>query len=134
MDYNGFPLYYRVYKKICEICSKAKNILLNIIIVILLLFTICSYVFGLKLMFVMSPSMEPIIMTHQLVLGQKVTENTELDVGDICTYQPDDRNITITHRIIGKTQNTYVFKGDNNSHQDANTVRRDQILYKLFLY
>ena len=134
MDYNGFPLYYRVYKKVCEICSRTKDTLLNILLVVMVLFLIFSYIFGFKVMFIMSPSMEPIIKTHQLVLGKKVTDETELNIGDVCTYKPNGRDITITHRIIGKMETGYVFKGDNNSFQDEDIVKREQIIYKLVWY
>ena len=134
IDYSDFPLYYRIYRKICRFFSGASRIMVNVLFAVIVLFLIASYVFGLKVEFVMSPSMELRIRTYQFVLGKKVTDDTVLMTGDVCTYQPYGRNITITHRIIGRTKDGYVFKGDNNDTQDPEAVKKEQILYRLIWY
>ena len=41
--------------------------------------------------------------------------------------------ITVTHRIIRITPEGYIFKGDHNSTEDTDPVKREQILYRLII-
>lgn len=138
-EYNDFPLYYRIYKKIYSVGGKIISSLINIIIVLLIVLgitsTVANLAFGYKTMFVMTNSMVPTLKVHQLIVGQELDEDDTIELGDICTYEASSGDYTITHRVIAVYDNgTYVFKGDNNEKQDTYPVSKDRIKYKIILY
>ena len=117
-------------------------IILNVIIVLSMGFTKCvtgkATIFGYRPFFIMSESMEPTIMTHQLVVAVPVNPE-EIEVGDIVTYDlysnlSDNIKQTIIHRVIAiNDDGTFVFKGDNNSGVDK-PVDGSRIGYKVIWY
>lgn len=60
-----------------------------------------------------SNSMAPTITTNDLILV-KITK--DIDVDDVITFE--DGNILVTHRIISKTGNGFITKGDANNEKD----------------
>ena len=80
-------------------------------------------------MIVMTRSMEPAIKRGDILIGEKITWDTSLNIGDICTYIPKDAGYTVTHRIVATDGSTYIFKGDNNEREDEERVLRSQIKY-----
>ena len=103
--------------------------LLALMIILFLILEICGY----KVLLILSDSMEPVLSTGELVPVKKVTEQSTLQVGDICTYKAETGFITVTHRIIRITPEGYIFKGDHNSSEDPDPVKREQILYQLII-
>ena len=99
-------------------------------IILILVPQICGY----KILLILSDSMEPTLSAGQLVPVKKVTEQSTLQAGDICTYKAATGFITVTHRIIRITPEGYVFKGDHNSKEDPIPVKREQILYQLIMH
>ena len=95
-------------------------------------------IFGYRPFFIMSESMEPTIMTHQLVVAMPVNPE-EIEVGDIVTYDlySNLSNVikqTIIHRVVAiNDDGTFVFKGDNNSEADR-PVDASRIGYKVIWY
>lgn len=89
---------------------------------------------------ILTQSMEPTIMSGDLVIDQSVTtdEQNSFKVDDIITFYADlDENGTDelnTHRIVEVNENDgYVFyttKGDNNSINDKTEVRCDMVVGK----
>ena len=87
---------------------------------------------------IISPSMVPTIQVKDAVIGRR-TIGSEIDVGDIITFVSEDPmsyGVTITHRVVGKTQDDngiYYFrtKGDNNNVADNWVVPEDNILGKV---
>ena len=102
---------------------------------VILVIAVSAYLFctfgPYRPMIVMSRSMEPSIKRGDILIGEKVTKETCLDVGDVCTYIPMDAGYTVTHRIIAINGDTYVFKGDNNEKEDEEIVSRDRIKYHI---
>ena len=92
-------------------------------------------VFGYRVMWVKSPSMEPAIMTGDFILV-KTTEDGDVNVGDIAVYRKADAyghlsHYRIIHRILAVTDDgNYVFKGDNNPYPDQIEVPPKQVEYK----
>ena len=92
-------------------------------------------VFGYRIMWVRTPSMEPAIMTGDFVLV-KATDETDVAVGDIAVYEKRDESNSwphyrIIHRVMDVTdEGNYIFKGDNNQFPDEKEVTPDQISYK----
>ena len=127
--------------------SKIGHTLLNILLVVSLLCALSigvtsitsrkPSVFGFRVLNIMSASMEPTIMTDQLVLG-KVTDGSEIVIGDIVAYRESDGlRRTIIHRVIDIYENDgvtyYVFQGDNNQIPD-DPITADMFLYKIIWY
>ena len=79
--------------------------------------------FGFKPFIVLSGSMEPNIMTGDLVLTREV-DPASLQVGDVIAFR--EGQSVITHRIIETQQvdgqRQFVTKGDNNNTQDSRLV------------
>jgi signal peptidase len=124
---------------------KVKNTIINIITVIAIVcvssFIITSImfhkpsIFGYRAFYIMSESMEPTIMTGQLVLGETI-DAEDVQSGDIIAYKKGNK--MIIHRVIvvlNENGNlSYVFKGDNNQFQDKDMVDASQIMYKIIKY
>ena len=96
-----------------------------------------SSVFSYRTFYIMSESMEPEIAVHQMVVGEHVPVDEELEVGGIYAYRREGIVGTeiIIHRLISITEDgKYQFKGDNNQLPDAELVERDAIGYRIVLY
>lgn len=110
------------------------NIIFSWIPKIILIITVTMVVWMIsthhKLLYILSPSMEPTIMTGQFVLAKEVNAD-DCTVGDIATYKRG--NITVTHRIINETDDQFEFKGDNNDLSDG-YIDKDLIMYKIVRY
>ena len=124
--------------------SKVRNIVWNIVtavsVLILLslagskLLTGWSSVFCYRVFYIMSESMEPEIGVHDLVIGEYVPEDEQLEVGDVYAYRREGTFGTeiIIHRLIAVTEDgEYQFKGDNNELPDAESVEREKIGYRV---
>lgn len=79
-----------------------------------------SYVVG-------SQSMSPAIPAGSLIY---VVDTGEYDVGDVVTFERG--GATITHRIVERTDDGYVTKGDANDRRDA-PISRSQIVGEVVL-
>lgn len=79
---------------------------------------------------VVSGSMEPVLHRGDLLLvqGRDVYE-----VNDIAIYQKPEDQFTIVHRIIEKTEEGFIFKGDNNPGPDIAIVPQNRIIGKVLL-
>ena len=73
---------------------------------------------------VVSGSMEPEIMTGSLCFINYDDRN--VDIGDVVAYESGD--ITVMHRVIDKTVDGYITKGDNNDTEDLAPVPQKHIL------
>ena len=77
-------------------------------------------------------SMLPVLDYGANGIQIKVTETTPIYIGDIVSYEVDDYNGTIVHRVINIKEDNkgiyYVTKGDNLRFADPFRVRRENIL------
>ena len=78
-------------------------------------------VFGRSVLFVETNSMEPAIMTNDMIFVDTLAD--EFHVGDIISFhRPDQPSLIITHRIIEIKEidgvNYYTTLGDNNNFTD----------------
>jgi len=99
-------------------------------------------VFGKTLQTIESPSMEPVLMTGDLIIGTKLNdeEKQALAVGDIITFRGwditgDGRADLITHRIEETVTDesgavSYWTKGDNNPVRDNFPVPQSTVVAK----
>lgn len=119
--------YKRIIRKFLE---KVSSLIVILFLLFAVVFTNYLKKHDLKIMYIASESMEPTIKAHQFVIGQKI-DPSELQIGDIATYRND--MITITHRIIDETENSFEFKGDNNLTSDG-YINKGRVLYKIIKY
>jgi len=93
--------------------------------------------FGYSVLHIKSGSMEPSIMTGDIILVRQ-TDPDDLEVGDVITFRMWVESggvsmlTTVTHRIqsaTGEGENrTFTTKGDANNVADAWTVTADQLV------
>ncbi|MFH1972494.1 MAG: hypothetical protein ABIJ18_03395 [archaeon] len=77
-------------------------------------------------------SMDPLLDAEANGIEIPVNESTNLQIGDIVSYEATWNETLVSHRIIDiQEDGTYILKGDNNTLQDPESVTRDQIKYKL---
>lgn len=85
---------------------------------------------------VMSESMEPTILTGDLILSKQI-DFEDVQVGDIIVYKHTYENgehQAIVHRVIEKTDEYLVLKGDNNENRDPWNVYPEDVRAKVVLY
>ena len=90
--------------------------------------------FSYRVFYIMSESMEPEIGVHDLVIGEHVPEDEQLELGNIYAYKREGifGIEIIIHRLISATEDgKYQFKGDNNELPDAELVEREKIGYRI---
>ncbi len=76
-----------------------------------------------------SGSMYPELNVNDFVVILK-TDNYK--VGDIITYNYEGKYL-VTHRIIGKSDNCFITKGDNNNSEDQEHVKIENVKGKVIL-
>ena len=83
---------------------------------------------GYKPFIVLSGSMEPSIMTGDMVFVRETDENN-LQVGDVIAYRSG--GAVITHRIVEVTteggEKRYITQGDANDSPDQNSVKPAEV-------
>ena len=83
-----------------------------------------GFLFGYRLTFVLSESMEPEIPVHGLLLEQRSKEgDTAYKTGDIVTFPMEWENGSgkhrVTHRIVSLSEEGIRTKGDHNPKEDS---------------
>lgn len=112
--------------------QKALKIFSNILFAFLLLLALTLTVpriFGVKTFVVASASMEPAYPVGSVVFSipQKFENIKE---GDTISFVIDQRGTVVSHRVQRVNEDTrdFVVKGDQNTIEDANTIRYDNVL------
>lgn len=95
----------------------------GVVVVVVLLVSVGPKFLPYQTFFVRSGSMEPAIETGELIVLTQV-DASELDVGDVITFdRPDRPGTLVTHRIVGTEEGdagrVFVTKGDANGSPDA---------------
>jgi|SRR5690625_394641 len=86
-------------------------------------------VFGNYISVVISGSMEPTIKTNDFIVYKK---SKVYEVDDIIVFVVED--YLVVHRIIEKTEDGYITKGDNNNSDDFyryGYIKKNQIVGKV---
>src|SRR5438067_5134735 len=76
-------------------------------------------------------SMNPRLHAGDLVL---LHPSSHYEVGDVVAYHNLQLGRLVLHRIVGKTSDRYVFKGDNNSFLDAYHPTQAQLVGGLWIH
>ena len=114
-----------------------KYIILNILIILFIINLILSFeenthILGIYMFNIVSESMEPTLEINDVVVV-KMCEATQLQKGDIITFQQDGR--IISHRILDITKDKKIIKfrtkGDNNEIPDSDLVPESQVYGKV---
>lgn len=127
--------------------SKLRKIVWNIVsclctaiiisMIVSKLLTGWSSIFSYRIFYILSESMESQISVKQLVVGEYIPEDEELEIGKIYAYRREGvigQEIVI-HRLIAVTEDgRYQFKGDNNELPDNDVVEREKIGYRIEWY
>lgn len=135
MEYNVDKISSKIKNK--KIKHKIfKIVLLSILFILFIINLILSFeenthICGIYVFNIISESMVPTLDVNDVVVVKKC-KPTELQVGDIITYEIDGR--TVSHRIIQITKDANVLittKGDNNEVQDPVPIKGDQVFGKM---
>ena len=114
-----------------------KYIILNILIILFIINLILSFeenthILGIYMFNIVSESMEPTLGINDVVVV-KTCEATQLQKGDIITFQQDGR--IISHRILDITKDKKIIKfrtkGDNNEIPDSDLIPEGQVYGKV---
>ncbi len=93
-----------------------------------------SSVFSYRVFYIMSESMEPVIVENGFVIGRVLSKDEMPQVGNIYAYKRDGilGQEMIIHRLIAITEDgRYQFKGDNNELPDEELLEREDIGYEV---
>ena len=83
---------------------------------------------GYSALIVLSGSMEPTIMTGEVIV---IHSQNDYNVKDILTYR--DSGVLVTHRIVDKTETTYTTRGDANNTDDP-PIKKTQAVGKTIFH
>lgn len=109
--------------------NKLKNVVFNVIYILLLiyLFIFIPTIFGKKPLVIISGSMEPTLKVGGILYYEEIDIN-DFNKGNILVYQIN--NHTVSHRIVEKTKEGFITKGDNNTSIDTYEVYNEQVIGK----
>ena len=82
---------------------------------------------GYTMFQVITGSMEPTIKVKDIVI-EKITQDASFD--EIITYRSGDD--FVTHRVVGKTHDGFITKGDANNSDD-NPIKKEDVIGKVVL-
>lgn len=119
-----------------KIINFIKNVLLDIIILVLLITIIFSImnknkpkpIFGYYFFTVLTGSMEPELKVDDSII---VKRSNDYKVGDVVTYEYN--NSYVTHRIIEINKKEIITKGDANTTADVSIEKKNilgKVVYK----
>ncbi|MDU4935798.1 MAG: signal peptidase I [Peptostreptococcaceae bacterium] len=112
--------------------SKILNIIVPALLIILALNLITTKsdklfeIIGFRSYTVLSGSMEPKFYPGDMVITQHKNK-ADIQINDVVTFR-DNEGVIITHRIMEKTPEGYITKGDNNNVEDADILTEDNII------
>lgn len=109
-----------------KIYKTVQNIILIAAVAIIAGMGTFIYVLNIHPHIVVSGSMEPEIHTGSLCFIDY--RDKDAKPGDIIAFKSG--SVTVTHRVIRKTEDGYITKGDNNDSEDLKPVKREDILGK----
>ena len=115
-------------RKGVKIAKLSLKILFGVMIALFLAFFILSkvsanpiFLFNKTTMWVMTESMDPTIPPRTYILVEKASAD-DVEVGDIIVFRSSDPRIKgrfNTHRLVSKSGDNLVTKGDNNANTDG---------------
>lgn len=109
--------------------TKIKNYFFKIIYILVLIYllTFVPSFIGYKPLVILSGSMEPVLKVGGILYYHEVDIDS-FEENDILVYKT--KNHIISHRVVSKTDNGYITRGDNNWNIDDGEIDKSQILGK----
>ena len=89
------------------------------------------FLFGYRILFIMSGSMEPVLHEKSIAIARVVIDKDSVGVGEIVTYKSPEMTHTVTHRIVERTEDGFILRGDNNEAPDDLVVKPEWIRYRV---
>ena len=89
-------------------------------------------IFGYNYSIVASPSMEPSIMTGDIIVYKNISYSN-VNIGDIIVFYFPQDDINVVHRVHDIIDGKIVTKGDNNDFIDPGFVLEENLLGKVSL-
>lgn len=120
--------------------KKMVNVIYYIVVSILVIILVNNFMsksdsifkaIGFRTYSILSGSMEPEIKTGDLVIVKSANFN-QIEVGDVITFKYEG-NI-VTHRVINKTEDGFMTKGDNNNIEDTEVVSSDELIGRVLFH
>lgn len=108
---------------------RVKDFIFRIIYVLLIIYLLIFVpsIWGYKPLVVMSGSMEPTLQVGGILYYHEF-DLEDFENGDILVYSTKEH--IISHRLVDKTGDGFITKGDNNNTIDSSLVNNNQILGK----
>lgn len=115
--------------KVGSIFSNAFLILSIVVLVAVIIFVMTGtgdrFVFGYKPFVIATGSMEPEYKTHSIVIVHK-NDYEDVEIGDVVAFNPEQLNGSgAMHRVVEKSEQGYLTKGDNNDFIDDGYVTKE---------
>lgn len=109
--------------------NKIKDIIFRIVYVLIIIYllTFIPSFFGYKPLVVISGSMEPTLKVGSIIYYQQMDIDS-FEKNDILVYTTN--NHIISHRIVEKSEDGFITKGDANKTIDSDQVYEEQVLGK----
>ena len=131
-------VYYLLCNSIINRTKKEKSrndVVINIIFIaiVLVISAVVSGIFRYRLVAVGSGSMSPSINYGDAILVERYKEETDIKYQDVIYFYNKDMNKYIVHRVVEKTDDGYVTKGDSNNTKDNYIVKYEDIKGKVVL-
>ncbi len=82
---------------------------------------------NVRVFYVITGSMEPVIPTKSLVVSKSIGRN-EVVVGTVLVYNDALNKRVTAHRVIGARDGGFVTKGDSNEYEDKSLVKPQNIV------
>ena len=110
--------------------KKFKNLVCNILVLGLII-TIIVFIRDYRIYLILSGSMEPSLKIEELIVVEKMKQDSVYSDGDIITFYDEMLKTNVTHRVIEKTEEGYITKGDNNNTPDIDVVTKENVIGKV---
>lgn len=128
------------WKKVFNILSNLSFVIFMIVFIFLMYISIRGVITGMepeifnhKMYYVESGSMSPTIKVGSLIVVEE-KDAEDINISDIVTFKTENGTV-VTHRLVNIINGgeDYVMKGDANSTNDPNTLKKENIIGRVML-
>lgn len=103
--------------------------IISILAAFIVIFVAASFMYGIRIYYVTSGSMEPQIKTGSACIVDTRVSDAEIAPGTVIAFETG--GLKICHRVIKLTDEGYITKGDANNCADPGIVTKDQVTGKV---
>ena len=102
--------------------------IISILAAFIVIFVAASFIYGIRIFYVTSGSMEPQIKTGSACIVDTRASDADIAPGTVIAF--DMGGLPVCHRVIKVTEG-YITKGDANNCEDPGIVTKDQVIGKV---